>query len=270
MENPVDDYAMGVYDGSKLIGYVPSTPLSLNKTLFKIYNEFGIADISCEVLAEAHPSLQEWPEEDEDGPVIPCVYSIDTDPELKELIWRLLTDFIRVSKQNSGLISIARNDTEACRFFAKYDWCKFGDSCHFSHANLDGSADLPYQEQDLFDPEFFGFSEDDYTELLSQGFQPWNDDHDLMTRALSVLHSGEDYDDDVYSSVGPSPAKKPCFFFQDHGYCKYGADCCFSHDVPTGGATYTSPQQRNTKDIPCRFFLNDSCRYGDQCRFSHA
>jgi len=54
-----------------------------------------------------------------------------------------------------------------------------------------------------------------------------------------------------------------CRFFV-MGTCKFGVNCSFSHDIPTGELAEAR------KKVPCVYFhRNKECRYGSRCVFSH-
>ena len=44
-----------------------------------------------------------------------------------------------------------------------------------------------------------------------------------------------------------------------NGMCKKGSECVYSHD--------RSLSNRGT--LPCKYFSQGTCAYGDNCRFSH-
>ncbi|KAI0561167.1 DNA2/NAM7 helicase [Gracilaria domingensis] len=89
------------------------------------------------------------------------------------------------------------------------------------------------------------------------------------------------------TNVTSSHVKPICQFFQRTGTCKFGDNCRFSHDVrissrreASSSASASSSQQNakktksqlSTNDFRpiCNFFAKTgTCKYGDNCRFSH-
>lgn len=69
-----------------------------------------------------------------------------------------------------------------------------------------------------------------------------------------------------------------CRFF-NNGFCKFGEDCNFSHELPAsssvdaavaGVASSTAIVSTESNSTPlCRYFARGKCRYGDSCMFSH-
>ena len=61
-------------------------------------------------------------------------------------------------------------------------------------------------------------------------------------------------------------------FHNDHGYCKFGKECRFSHSMQVCRETSCEDrtcQKRHPR--ACRnFFLRKSCRFGMDCRYSHS
>jgi hypothetical protein len=53
--------------------------------------------------------------------------------------------------------------------------------------------------------------------------------------------------------------------FFAEGTCRYGDDCSFSHDVCQAQSKVCAPKPRKI----CRFFLAGNCREGDACTFRH-
>jgi hypothetical protein len=92
-------------------------------------------------------------------------------------------------------------------------------------------------------------------------------------------------------SRSPSPARKPkssepnvCFEFQKSGKCARGDSCIFVHTRDKSRGRSPSPQKDKKKgkgggksrsssparkDVPCRFYLQGKCTFGNQCSFRH-
>lgn len=66
----------------------------------------------------------------------------------------------------------------------------------------------------------------------------------------------------------PPPARPPrplCRFFFVTNSCRFGDECLYSHTLPEGIAT----KEEALKFIPCPYFRNGNCKYGSHCQLQH-
>lgn len=61
-------------------------------------------------------------------------------------------------------------------------------------------------------------------------------------------------------------SSQPCRFFGQHGHCRYGERCLFSHDV---SERKDAAQHERPTEV-CRFYERTGyCRFGRGCRYAH-
>ncbi|CAE8634917.1 unnamed protein product [Polarella glacialis] len=129
---------------------------------------------------------------------------------------------------------------EACQFFARSGWCKFGDECRYEHAGATG--------------------------------MPTDGGSFNMSPAGMGKGKGK-------GKGGGMPGEKSgeaCGFFLKSGWCKFGGECRHEHiagpDTPVGvipdmAMMSGMPGQRSGE--PCRM-VTGTCKWGDQCKHEHA
>lgn len=174
----------------------------------------------------------------------------------------------------------------ACQFFVKAGWCKFGDACRYAHV---GAA----RDQEVC--QFF----------VRAGWCRWGDScrhmHPGGSPAGGQMAGGAPHalPRQPGGLIGRMPGSaEACQFFMKAGWCKYGDDCRYQHAAggPAGGAgvpiaaSFASPaahlqppssQPRAGQPLGilaefrgqpavCKYFsVPGGCRLGDSCKFLH-
>jgi E3 ubiquitin-protein ligase makorin len=67
----------------------------------------------------------------------------------------------------------------------------------------------------------------------------------------------------VTAAAAKAATTQPLCHFFLLGQCRYGSQCRFSHALPVGGMVEAQ------KQTPCPYFLRGSCRFGDACVLRH-
>jgi len=142
---------------------------------------------------------------------------------------------------------------EACQFFAKAGWCKFGDACKYSHGEADACSQVPPA---VISPPFLVGTPLQSGEIC-QFFAKagWCKYGDLCKHSHDVQ---------PVAAPPPEPSGEVCQFFAKAGWCKYGDACKHSHAVAPA-----CPPRESSGEI-CQFFAKAGwCKYGDACKHEH-
>jgi len=148
---------------------------------------------------------------------------------------------------------------EACEFFAKAGWCKWGDQCKHAHAG--GPAGAPGQ------PGGGGGGGQGLLEQLLGDPSPFPSP-------------------DPPAGGGGAPGQEACQFFSKAGWCKWGDACRFAHvGAPSAGPGPGGPPMMGgggkggfggggkgggQLSEACQFFVKAGwCKWGDGCRYAH-
>lgn len=152
---------------------------------------------------------------------------------------------------------------EVCQFFAKAGWCKFADSCKYSHSTADiALVRALLEEEPIAAPPPSG---EPCLFFVKSGWCKYGD---------ACRHS---------HAVAPAqrqltPSGEVCLFFQRSGWCKFGDACRFTHSAsssapPVAAAPRISFGQPMALSKPreiCKFFEKAGwCKFGDGCNFEH-
>lgn len=148
------------------------------------------------------------------------------------------------------------DQTPVCRLFASGGHCRFGTNCRFLHsqpASISASGHAgQYQHGLNYDPNYQPqFVQESY--YNNYYYQP------------QAAYNGNQR---ASGSV--------CQFFARNGYCGYGNQCRYSHDLgqgylyvtQNGGNNLRSYTPRNSSRV-CYNYKKGYCRYGESCRFVH-
>ena len=188
--------------------------------------------------------------------------------------------------------------SEACQFFVKTGWCKWGDGCRHAHipgpdTPTGGRPGGPPGEKTGEVCQFFSKSgwckygdrcKHQHIAGLSKGAPP---DPSEPCKFFAKAGRCQFGDSCRYLHVaGPETGKggfgpgqsgqvpqdatrsasEPCQFFAKAGWCKYGAACRFVHALSPD----SQPQPATKSRELCQFFSKSGwCKYGDQCKHEH-
>ncbi|CAE8719577.1 unnamed protein product [Polarella glacialis] len=178
---------------------------------------------------------------------------------------------------------------EACQFFARSGWCKFGDECRYEHAGATGmptdggsfnmspagmgkgkgkgkGGGMPGEKSG----EACGF-------FLKSGWCKFGGECRHEHIAGPDTPVGVIPDMAMMSGMPGQRSGEPCGFFRTKGWCKWGDQCKHEHiagpETPVGvipGMAMMGGMPGQKSGEPCGFFLKSGwCGYGDQCKHEH-
>ena len=92
-----------------------------------------------------------------------------------------------------------------------------------------------------------------------------NSDHDNTENRKGDTEDDVKIEPEMMEAMKNQDKGRPlCRFFIMNQHCKFGDACSFSHTIPEGMS-----KQEAMKLIPCTFYQKGNCRYGEFCKFSH-
>lgn len=151
---------------------------------------------------------------------------------------------------------------QACQFFAKAGWCKFGEQCRYAHIG---------EQRDREVCQFFE----------KTGWCKWADQCRHLhvggpNAAAATAAGGPPATDDLFAQLlNQAYADQPqdgapgevCQFFQKAGWCKWGDGCKYVH---SGGPEPGAGPPGQVQEV-CQFFAKAGwCKWMDQCKYIHA
>lgn len=134
--------------------------------------------------------------------------------------------------------SVVAREKEPCQFFLKAGWCKWADQCKHSHV-FSASATGQVAPQSIGQSALQPLGQSSVQPLGQQG-----------SDAQTSLSAGD------FIGVDGSPVL--CKFFNAPGGCRSGESCRFKHTGEPGPAE------------GCQFYQRTGwCKYGDACKYVH-
>ncbi|CAE8719579.1 unnamed protein product [Polarella glacialis] len=179
---------------------------------------------------------------------------------------------------------------EACQFFARSGWCKFGDECRYEHA---GATGMPTAGGSFNMPAGMGMgmgkgkgkgggkpgekSGEACGFFLKSGWCKFGGECRHEHIAGPDTPVGVIPDMAMMSGVGQKSGEA-CGFFRTKGWCKWGDQCKHEHIAGPETPVGVIPDMAMMGGMPaaspsgeaCKFFgRTGTCRWGDQCKHAH-